>query len=57
MSIADYYNRQIPEYYDFMYRDGYKPYEVYYALKKKMSQKHQEEEPLRIHFTYEVKHK
>ena len=29
MSIADYYNRQIPEYYDFMYKDGYKPYEVY----------------------------
>ena len=57
MSIADYYNRQVPEYYDFMYKDGYKPYEVYYALKKKMSQQYQEEEPLRIQFSYEVKSK
>ena len=38
-----------------MYKDGYKPYEVYYALKKKMSQQYQEEEPLRIQFSYEVK--
>ena len=57
MSIADYYNRQIPEYYDFMYQDGYSPYEVYYALKKKMSQQQQKEQPLKVHFTYEVKHK
>ena len=57
MSIADYYNRQVPEYYDFMYRYGYKPYEVYYALKKKMNQQHQEEEPLRVQFSYEVKSK
>ena len=57
MSIADYYNRQIPEYYDFMYQDGYSPYEVYSALKKKMSQQQQKEEPLQVHFTYEVKHK
>lgn len=55
MSIAEQFNRQIPEYYDFMYKDGYKPYEVYYALKKKMSQQYQEEEPLRIQFSYEVK--
>ena len=57
MSIAEQMNRQIPEYYDFMHLDGYSPYEVYFALKKKMSQQQQEEEPLKVHFTYEVKHK
>ena len=57
MTLADQMNRQIPEYYDFMHLDGYSPFEVYYALKKKMSQQYQEQEPLKVHFTYEVKHK
>ena len=29
-----------------MYKDGYTPYEVYYALKKKMNQQHIQEDIL-----------
>lgn len=35
MSIIDYYNRQIPEYYDWMYLDGYSPTEILIAMQKK----------------------
>ena len=30
------YGRYIPEYYDTMYLDGYTPYEILYATRKKM---------------------
>lgn len=30
------YGRRIPEYYDTMYLDGYTPYEILYAVRKKM---------------------
>ena len=30
------YGRRIPEYYDTMYLDGYTPYEILYATRKKM---------------------
>ena len=30
------YGRPIPEYYDTMYKDGYTPYEILYATRKKM---------------------
>ena len=28
MSLSDYYNREIPEYYDTMYMDGYTPDQI-----------------------------
>ena len=34
MSIADYLHRNIPEYYDTMYLDGYTPTEIYIAFTK-----------------------
>ena len=36
MTLSDYYNRQIPEYYDTMYLDGYTPDQIMTAFRKKM---------------------
>ena len=38
------YGRRIPEYYDTMYLDGYTPYEILYATRKKMHREYQEQE-------------
>ena len=38
------YGRRIPEYYDTMYLDGYTPYEILYATRKKMHREYQERE-------------
>ena len=37
MTLSDYYNRQIPEYYDTMYLDGYTPDQIMTAFRKKMN--------------------
>ena len=44
MSIADYYNRNIPEYYDTMYQDGFTPNQIMTALRKKMLREYNERE-------------
>lgn len=36
MTLSDYYNRQVPEYYDWMYLDGYSPEQIMYAQHRKM---------------------
>lgn len=36
------YGRRIPEYYDTMYLDGYTPYEILYATRKKMHREYME---------------
>ena len=38
MTLADYLNRRIPEYYDGMHRDGFTPQEIITAAHKKMIQ-------------------
>ena len=38
------YGKRIPEYYDSMYLDGYTPYEILYAARKKMFREYQERE-------------
>ena len=38
------YGKRIPEYYDTMYMDGYTPYEILYATRKKMFREYQERE-------------
>lgn len=38
------YGKHIPEYYDTMYMDGYTPYEILYATRKKMYREYQERE-------------
>lgn len=42
MSLMDYYNRQIPEYYDTMYMDGYTPEQIMHAAHKKMQRMYEE---------------
>lgn len=39
MSVTENYNKNIPEYYDTMYLDGYTPQEIYNAHKKRMIDK------------------
>ena len=36
MSLIDQYFRNVPEYYDTMYMDGYTPEQIMYAARKKM---------------------
>ena len=36
MSVSENYNKNIPEYYDTMYLDGYTPQEIYQAHRKRM---------------------
>lgn len=40
MTISDYINRKIPEYYDTMHLDGFTPQEILAALHKKMIQQY-----------------
>lgn len=42
MSLSDYYNRQIPEYYDTMYMDGYTPEQIMMAFRKKLAREREE---------------
>ena len=42
MSLSDYYNRQIPEYYDTMYMDGYTPEQIMTAFRKKLHREREE---------------
>ena len=41
MTLFDYYDRQIPDYYDGMYRDGYTPQQISHALHRKMIQQYE----------------
>lgn len=34
MSLEDDFHKNVPEYYDWMYLDGYTPEQIYYAHKK-----------------------
>jgi len=42
MSLSDYYNRNIPEYYDTMYMDGYTPEQIMTAFRKKLNRERAE---------------
>ena len=42
MSLSDYYNKQIPEYYDTMYIDGYTPEQIMMAFRKKLAREREE---------------
>ena len=36
MTLFDYYDRQIPDYYDTMYLDGFTPNQILHAAHRKM---------------------
>lgn len=38
-TLADYYDRKLPDYYDYMYLDGFTPDEVYRAFQKTQRKK------------------
>lgn len=44
MTLSEYYDRQIPEYYDTMYLDGYTPHQILHAVHRKMYREYQERE-------------
>ena len=44
MTVIDYHNRRIPEYYDTMYMDGYTPEQIMHAAHKKMQRMYEERE-------------
>lgn len=46
MTLENYRSREIPEYYDWMYLDGFTPDEILYALHKKMDRQQAEQEEL-----------
>ena len=58
-------NRKIPEYYDGMYQDGWKPYEILEAAHNSIIKQYMErqeadtptDEPMNVRFQVEVKHK
>ena len=56
-------NKRIPEYYDTMYRDGFKPYEIVEAAQNIIMRHHEEmlaakeeEVPANVNFNVEVHH-
>ena len=44
MTLFDYYDRRIPDYYDWMYLDGYTPEEIMYSVSRKICRESQERE-------------
>jgi hypothetical protein len=56
MTIGEYYNRKIPEYYPTMYLDGYTPQEILIAAHKRMHNEYQDSQQVdEIKITSEVK--
>lgn len=56
MTIEEYYNRKIPEYYPTMYLDGYSPQEILIAAHKSMLNEYQDSQQVdEIKITSEVK--
>ena len=57
MTTAEYWNQHIPEYYPTMYQDGYTPFEILTAARKRLLQARQlqVEYPQNIHITVEMK--
>lgn len=52
MTLSDFYNRQVPDYYPTMYRDGYTPQQILMAKRRQMMQSQTVSE---IKITSEVK--
>ena len=44
MTLAEYYDRQVPEYYPTMYMDGYTPDQILHAVHRKMVREYLERE-------------
>ena len=56
MTLMDYYDSQIPDYYDGMYLDGYTPEQILYSLRRGMVADHEERQTVNeIKITSEVR--
>ena len=44
--MIDQYFKNVPDYYDWMYLDGYTPEEILYAFHRKMDREQEEREAL-----------
>lgn len=44
MTLYEYYDRKIPDYYDGMYLDGYTPEQILHAAHRKMRQEYEARE-------------
>ncbi len=47
MSITNYHTRHIPEYYDTMYQDGFQPWEIMVANRKRMLRIYEEQKAIK----------
>lgn len=54
-TLIDDYFRKVPEYYPKMYQDGFTPEEIMYAFRRQMRRKAEDERPVKINFSSEVK--
>lgn len=58
MTLFDYYDSQIPDYYPTMHMDGYTPKQIRYALHRKMVCAYEESQTVdEIRITSEVRRK
>ena len=44
MTLFDHYDKQIPDYYDTMYLDGFTPDQISYAVRRKMVREYEARE-------------
>ena len=44
MTLYEYYDRKIPDYYATMYRDGYSPEQILHAARRKILREHEARE-------------
>ena len=47
MTLYEYYDRKIPDYYATMYRDGYSPEQILHAARRKILREHEAREAAR----------
>ena len=48
MTLFEYYDRKIPDYYPSMYLDGYSPEQIMYAARRKLRREYEAREAERI---------
>ena len=48
MTLFEYYDRKIPDYYPTMYLDGYSPEQIMYAAHRKLRKEYEAREAQRI---------
>ena len=57
MSLIDEYFKNVPEYYDTMYADGFTPEQILYAKRRQMNEALEEEDDDEITITTELRKK